>query len=286
VSSPPIPTDVQLYWPTLQAINALGGSATIREIEAKVAEIEGFSEDQLSVLHRGGPQTEINYRLAWARTYLKAARALENSARGVWAITDEGRGLTEPDMQNVPPRARLALEESRRARKARREREDADELDGETADWRDQLLETLQSISPAGFERLAQRLLREAGFISVEVKGRSGDGGIDGVGVLRLSLMSFPVFFQCKRYGGSVGPGVVRDFRGAMAGRGDKGILITTGTFTRDAANEARRDGAPPIDLVDGEQLCDLLKEYGLGVTVEKVESEQVTIHPQWYGDL
>ena len=83
------------------------------------------------------------------------------------------------------------------------------------------------AMDPAGFERLAQRLLREADFISVNVTGRSGDGGIDGLGIYRLSLLRFPVFFQCKRYRGSIGSSAVRDFRGAMAGRGDKGLLIT-----------------------------------------------------------
>ena len=114
-----------------------------------------------------------------------------------------------------------------------------------------QLLQSLMAMEPAGFERLAQRLLREADFISVNVTGRSGDGGIDGLGIYRLSLLSFPVFFQCKRYRGSVGSGAVRDFRGAMAGRGDKGLLITTGTFTADAKAESTRDGAPPVDLND-----------------------------------
>jgi Restriction endonuclease len=141
-------------------------------------------------------------------------------------------------------------------------------------------------MSPDGFERLAQRLLREAGFVSATVAGRSGDGGIDGLGICRLSLVSFPVFYQCKRYKGSVGASKVRDFRGAMACRGDKGLLITTGSFTGDAKAEATRDGAPPIDLVDGDRLCELLKVYDLGVrtTVRKVED--VTVEPSFWRDL
>jgi restriction system protein len=133
-------------------------------------------------------------------------------------------------------------------------------------------------MSPAAFERLTQRLLREAGFINVKVTGRSGDGGIDGLGVYRVSLVGFPVYFQCKRYRGSVGPGAVRDFRGAMAGRGNKGLLVTTGSFTADAKAEALRDGAPPIDLIDGDRLCDLLKEYRVGIRVETRVTEDVEI--------
>lgn len=143
--------------------------------------------------------------------------------------------------------------------------------------WREKLLTKLLSLSPAAFERLCQRLLRESGFVEVKVTGRSGDGGIDGVGIVRLGgLLGFPVLFQCKRYQGSVGPGVIRDFRGAMIGRADRGLVITTGRFSRDAKIEATRDGAPPIDLVDGEQLLDKLKDLHLGVTVKMVEHVSV----------
>ena len=136
------------------------------------------------------------------------------------------------------------------------------------------------------FERLAKRMLREADFDSVNVTGRSGDGGIDGLGVYRLGLVSFPVFFQCKRYRGSVGPAAVRDLRGAMSGRGDKGLLITTGSFTPDAKKEATRDGAPPIDLIDGERLCELLKRYDLGVRTEVRTVEDVSVEQSFFTDI
>ncbi len=278
-----IPQYHQLMWPTLEAIQALGGSGTIAEIEAKVQEIENFSEEQQAVLHGDGPGTEINYRLAWARSYLKEVGALDNSARGVWSITDEGRRLTEADMDAIPANARASARARRQQQAAEPEEE---ESEVESSDWKTALLETLQELPADRFERLAQRLLREAGFISVQVTGRSGDGGIDGVGILRLSLMSFPMYFQCKKWRGSVGPDKVRDFRGAMAGRGDKGVLITTGTFTREAEREARREGATQIDLIDGEQLCELMKEYRLGLNVERVEMERVTIRPEWYAEV
>lgn len=153
--------------------------------------------------------------------------------------------------------------------------------------WRDELLATLLDMDPAAFERLVQRLLREAGFIQVEVTGRSGDGGIDGKGIMRLGgLLSFHVLFQCKRYRGSVSANQVRDFRGAMVGRADKGLLITTGNFTRDAMQEATRDGADPIDLVDGDKLLDLLNDFGLGVETKRIEVEQITIDHDWFQTL
>ena len=139
-------------------------------------------------------------------------------------------------------------------------------------------------IKADAFERLAQRILRESGFVKVEVTGRSGDGGIDGVGVLRLALLSFQVYFQCKKYKGSVSAGAIRDFRGAMVGRTDKGLFITTGTFTAEAKKEATRDGAPAIDLIDGDLLCDLLKNLKLGVSTKMVED--VTIDPEWFGKI
>ena len=235
-----VPQYHEMLWPALQAVAELGGSASIGEIVETVIKREGFSDAQQAVLHNNGPETEIGYRLAWARTYLKAMGLLTNSTRGVWALTDEGTALlTDPSTADDQRRERVRelwaahLIELRKARKAHGSRDpdeaDAEEPAGESS-WKEQLLGQLMSMPPDAFERLAQRLLREADFDSVNVTGKSGDGGIDGLGVYRLGLVSFPVFFQCKRYRGSVGPGAVRDFRGAMAGRGDKGLLITTGS--------------------------------------------------------
>jgi len=147
--------------------------------------------------------------------------------------------------------------------------------------WKDRLLSVLRGLQPDAFERLTQRLLREAGFVKVEITGRSGDGGIDGLGVLRVNLLSFQVLFQCKRYQGTVGAGAVRDFRGAMVGRSDKGLIITTGTFSTDAKREATRDGAPAIDLIDGDNLCDLLKTLKLVVSTELVE--RIVVQGDWF---
>ena len=146
------------------------------------------------------------------------------------------------------------------------------------------MLAALTKMPPDGFERLARLLLHEAGFVETRVTGRPGDGGIDGVGTYRLSLVSFPVFFQCKRYKGSVGEQEVRNFRGAMQGRGDRGLLITTGTFTRQAKTEANRDGAPPIDLINGSQLCDLLREHHVGVRTEV--REDVTVNANYFAQI
>jgi restriction system protein len=229
MATPNIPPYNQLLWPTLRAVRDLGHMAKLEEVDEKVIEQEDFTEDQLAVLHLDGPRSEIEYRLAWARTYLKGIGALDNPQRGVWVTTDLGKKYEEhqlePLRQEYLGKLRAARKEKRKAADEAGAGVDADVevADEETADWREELLGALLKMDPDAFEHLAKRLLRAAGFISANVTGRSGDGGIDGVGVYRLSLVSFPVFFQCKRYKGSVTPDKVRDFRGAMSGRGDKG---------------------------------------------------------------
>lgn len=285
-----VPDHSQLQWPTIEAVRALGGSGSIDEIVEKVFEQQDFTDQQQRVLHGDGPQTELAYRLAWARSYLKAMGLLINSRRGVWSLTEDGRSVTREETSRLYADVVVRLREEQRAkRQARQVNESAlgeDQPADDEPDWREQLLEVLMTIPPDAFERLSRRLLREAGFISAVVTGRSGDGGIDGLGVYRMSLVSFPVFFQSKRYRGSVGPSAVRDFRGAMTGRGDKGLLITTGTFTGDAKAEATRDGAPPVDLIDGQRLCDLLKEYELGVRTETRVVEDVSVEKDFFKEL
>lgn len=286
-----IPPYKDLLWPVLTAVRALGGVAEPSEIDERVIETEGFSEDQLAVLHKAGPRTEIEYRMAWARTYLKGMNALANPARGTWVATDLGREMLEWEIEHHRKDYLARLAETRKQRaKAAQEAGAEVEVGGESHDdemddWREELLQVLLKMTPTGFEHLAKRLLRAAGFINASVTGRSGDGGIDGVGVYRLSLVSFPVFFQCKRYKGAVGPEKVRDFRGAMQGRGDKGLLITTGSFTAEAKKEATRDGAPPIDLIDGEHLCDLLREHRLGVETTTRTIEEIQVRPDFFTD-
>lgn len=277
-----VPPYQDLLWPAVQAMRDLGDSGSIDEIIEKVLERENFSEAQQSVLHGDGPGTEIAYRLAWARSYLKGMGLAENSRRGVWSLTAEGRTVTQPEIE--PLRQKYLAETRKRRNKTGDEVPEASPDDAAPEEsWQDQLLDAVMKMEPAAFERLAQRLLREAGFTNTRVTGKSGDGGIDGVGVYRLSLVSFPVFFQCKRYVGSVGSGAVRDFRGAMTGRGDKGLLITTGTFTADAKVEAARDGAPPLDLIDGARLCELLKEFDTGVTTRIRQVEDVSVDTTFF---
>lgn len=274
-----------LVWPTVLAIREKGGSASIEEIEDSVSRRMNLSDEALAAPHTKGSRTEFQYRLAWVRTYLKKIGALNNSARAVWSLTDYGDKITEVEARDVFRRVNAEARANEEDHDASSEPEEANvAVPAENASWVDRLLEIVGSISPDAFERLAQRLLRESGFTKVEVTGKSGDGGIDGVGILRMNLVSFQVSFQCKRWKGSVGASTVRDFRGAMVGRADKGLIITTGTFTADARREATRDGAPAIDLIDGETLCELLKERRLGVNVRMVE--EIELAPGFFTSI
>ena len=266
-----LPTVEDLLWPTLEVLKKQGGSASVQELSENVTSELALADEILREPHGSGPKSEVDYRAAWARTHLKRIGAVENTSRGVWAITEAGRRIQEEQVRDRVRKARKAFK--KRGLDPKPDGGDGgDGGDLEENGWKRSLLDTIRRIAPDAFERLCQRILRESGFIKVVVTGRSGDGGIDGAGVLRINLLSFHVRFQCKRYAGMVGAPEIRDFRGAMVGRADKGLFMTTGGFTKDAQREAVRDGAPAIDLIDGTDICDLLKEHGLGVSTETVE--------------
>lgn len=289
-SNSQMPKYHELMNPLLEALHELGGSGSIEEIAQKVAELSDLPEDLLNIPHNPekSSQTEIEYRLAWARTYLKKYGLLDNSNRGIWLIVSDKRDVKSIDPQEVVKTVRAEHKKQKQTNEKEKAAEDDTdfEIPEETESWRSILHHVLiHDLSPDAFERLSKRLLRESGFIQVEVTGRSGDGGIDGKGIMRLSgSLSFHVIFQCKKYQGSVTASDIRDFRGAMIGRADKGLFITTGTFTRDAIREATRDGAPPIDLIDGDQLADKLKELGLDLKKEMVE--KISVDTEWFKSI
>ena len=243
---------------TIHALVALGGSGSIEEIRERVIELLAVPDEVANLPYttkRGNVdgRTELEYNLAWARTYLGQMGYLENSSRGVWSLTANA----------ADPNAIMDL---------RFKKGTISDLQKQN-DWKQDLLKLLcETMHPSAFERLVQRMLRETGFVQVEVTGRTGDGGIDGKGIAKINgILSFHVVFQCKRYAGSVGSAEIRNFRGAMQGRADKGLFITTGYFTRASA----------IDLVNGDKLAEKLKTLGLGVKVDYIES--ITLQPEWF---
>lgn len=283
--SDPLPKYHEFMLPTLKALDALGGSGSVDEIQDRVISITQLNPVQLELTYATSGAAIAQDRMSWARSWMKHGGFVASGGRAVWVLTDLGREALDWTPNQI--RARCQAEfKAKQAEKTASQAETKASSEDIEKDWTDSLLTCLKNIEPAAFERLSQRILRESGFVKVEVTGKSGDGGIDGTGVLRMNLISFQVLFQCKRYSGSVGSGAVRDFRGAMQGRADKGLIITTGTFTPDARKEATRDGAPAIDLIDGEALCYLLKDLNLGVNVREIRTEEITIIDEFFGKI
>lgn len=276
------PTQIELIEPVFTALRSLGGSANISEIRDKVIEMLQLTDEIVDEPHKGSAsqQTELEYQLAWARTRLKAFGAITNSQRGVWMITPQFSDkdtVSKTDVVEFIKKQRLANKTPSEA-KALAEDDDPTndnvEIPEELEPWRTELAETLHSMNPYAFERLAMLLLRECGFSQVSVTKKSGDGGIDGTGKLRINgIFSFNVAFQCKRFIGSVSAGDIRDFRGSLTTDIEKGVFITTGTFTKAARDEASNAGKQQIDLIDGEEFINKLIEYRLGVR-EKIVYE------------
>jgi restriction system protein len=254
--------------PVLQAIREPGGSGRPDEVRTVIARNLRISDAEQSEPLPSGVQTRFENQVHWARFYLAKAGYIDSSQRGVWTLTEKGRSLGEVTPEEIRRIIREVSEQTKpEGDGGQRGPAQADGAPPAVIDYREELARTLQALPAAGFERFCQRLLRESGFQEVTITGRSGDGGIDGIGMLQVNaLVSFKVLFQCKKFAGSVTPSHVRDFRAAMTGRADKGIIITTGSFTSDARKEAVRDGAPPIELVDGEKLASMMEKLELGL--------------------
>lgn len=271
------PQFVRFFGPLLEVLRDLGGSARAGEAtDAVIEKLEISEEEQAETLKNG--ESRVRNQIAWARFYLAKEELIDSSQRGVWTLTERGLDtyLSPDQSYKIFREIHKGYQDDRDAKTTggsplpTETGTDPEEATQPT-DHRGALLAILRGLHPNGFERICQRLLRESGFEQVTVTGRSGDGGIDGVGLLEVNpFVSFKVLFQCKRYSGNVSSSQIRDFRGAMLGRADKGLVITTGGFTLDAKKEARRDGAPPIELVDGEKLVDMFERLELGLRPRK----------------
>ncbi|MDF2448077.1 MAG: restriction endonuclease [Bacteroidota bacterium] len=261
--------------PVVKTLKDMGGAGVTSEVIDSVIEKLKIPESEVEQTIPSG-QSRVKNRIQWARMYLTKAGYIDSKVRGTWKLTDKGLGsnLSEKDVMELykTVQASFSVKNSTVKKTSPENKIMEEEYSTEEEEHSYNLLSVIQSLSPDGFERICKRLLTECGFQNVQVTGKSGDNGIDGIGLLEINdLVSFKVLFQCKRYKESVGPGQVRDFRGAMQGRADKGIILTTGRFTKEARNEAIRDGVPPIELVDGEKLVDLFEKFELGLKPKTV---------------
>lgn len=264
-----VPTYASLVEATFCALKELGGSGKNSEINAKAVELLKLSDAVLAIPHlNSSSMSEVDYRLAWARTLLKNHGAVENSARSVWSITAAFSNVEKVDGGFIEKNCRKKTTASAPAATPEQEMEEAGiEVPEEVRPWRKKLHNVLVNMNPYSFEKLTQRLLRECGFEDVHVTKKSGDGGIDGTGKLKINgIFSFNIAFQCKRYQGSVGAAEIRDFRGSLTTDIEKGVFITTGSFSKPAILEASMPGKHQIDLMDGEEFITKLAEYGIGV--------------------
>lgn len=263
---------------TFEGLKALGGSGKNDEINKKVAELLNLSDEICSIPHQSNPNlSEVNYRLAWARTLLKNYGAIENSARAVWCITIpfsdkksvNGNYIEKNYRKKQKPEEITNNTAELQELQMELQTEEFDtEIPEEIKPWRKKLYHILVNMNPYAFERLTQRLLRECGFDDVHVTKKSGDGGIDGTGKLKINeILSLHVAFQCKRYHGVVGAPEIRNFRGSLTTNIEKGIFITTGSFSKQAIEEASTPGKQQIELIDGENFISKLAKFEIGVT-------------------
>ena len=265
-----IPRADKLINPVFTALKELGGSGSNEEILRKIISNLNLPDEVVDIPHKGNPnKTELMYQSDWARTYLKKFGVIDNSARAVWAIRPEYVGVGTLNEKEVVAAGRAGKpnKTDEFVPEDDDQSNDYEEYPDELKPWREKLSDILHNMDPYGFERLTQRVLRECGFTQVEVTKKSGDGGIDGTGKLRINgIFSFNVAFQCKRYKGLVGAAEIRDFRGSLTTDIEKGVLITTGTFSKAAKEEATNPGKQQIDLIDGEEFISKIAEYGIGV--------------------
>ena len=274
-----VPDHADLMYPTLAAIDQFGGSATNRQLEERVPRILGITDRQMAVVYRG--RSKVFYLMQWARTYLGWVGAIDNPARGVWSLTPEGYKYLRMDPGDADRQLRQKEQEIRDAAKGIGKKTKG--VSGtKSRDWRSNLLTILEEMEPVVYEKLMLKLLGELGFDDLERTRWMKDGEVEGVG--KMSVPKLSVYIQCKRYTAAVGPGAIRRFRAAMAGRGDRGLFITTGFFSDEAQTEAARM-TPDVDLVDGTQLCDLLKKHRLGVAAEERVVEDVTLDEDFFTD-
>lgn len=276
-----VPRYSRLITPTFNALRSLGGSGSIEEILNQVIADLSIPDEVADIPHQGNANmSELQYQLAWARTYMKNYGILENSSRSIWSIKPDFihvESLNDKEIiasvikQRGEKKKDGSIEQSDKSIGNKLEDDGLEnnelEYPDEAKPWRIRLAEILQNMDPYGFERLTQRVLRECGFTQVEVTKKSGDGGIDGTGKLKINgIFSFNVAFQCKRYSGLVGAGAIRDFRGSLTTDIEKGVLITTGLFSKAAKEEASNPGKQQIDLIDGEEFINKIAEFGIGV--------------------
>jgi restriction system protein len=265
----------QWMGPLLDALRLLGGSGSPSDVSNQIAETLKLPESKLSETIKSGT-SKFHNQVCWARQYLVWEGYLDASIRGIWKLTKLGehRHISNDEARTIFLKW-VEINALKRKKKAEAEAEEEienEEIDDNssiTVDYKQQVIEYLRTMSPKNFERFCLLMLRINNFENLKLTGGSHDDGIDGMAILRVNpFVSFRVIFQAKRYkaGNNISRAQIGDFRNAMIGRADKGIFITTSKFTQEAEKEANREGAPPIELVDSDQLIKMIELSSLGL--------------------
>jgi restriction system protein len=283
---------VKWFGPILDALRALGGSATPKEITQWIGEHLNISEKILSERYEKSGVLKFPNQLAWARQYLVWEELLASSKRGIWALSPKGwdtklDGVKSHEIFLKWVKIQADLREGKQSETNVEEiiaNQEENEPDGSNSKLQISLIEVLQNLSPTGFEHLCGRLLREYDFENIEISQQSHDGGIDGYATLKLNpFVNMSVYFQCKRYAGTVPTEKVQAFIGVMETNKrsvEKGLLITTGSFAK-AALDIEKNNIK-LELIDGEKLVEMFEEVELGVKPKTIYEPDMTFFEQY----
>jgi restriction system protein len=264
--------------PVLTSLQSNGGAGNSSDIIDQIISVLKITEEELEETTTNG-QSRVKNQIQWARFYLFKSGLIDNAQRGIWRLTKEGldKKLNDEDVYLLFKEVQNSVKKSTSSETIIKE-QSFEITPTEDEEHNSTLISIIQNLTPTGFEKLCKRLLTEIGINEIHITGGSGDQGIEGKGIVKLNdVVSLNIVFQCKRYKETVSPHHVRDFRGAMQGRGEKGLIITTGRFTKEAKNEANREGVTPIELIDGDRLVELFEKYQLGlkpITIFEIDSD------------
>lgn len=286
----PVPDFQSLMLPLL-ILCADGQEHSKRDIVPALATEFGLTQADLEELLPTGRQGKFDNRVGWAKSYLKQAGLLETTGRGLFRITDRGRQVLKEAPQRVDVKYLERFPEYQAFKARTRERaqvvESAAENAGTTPEemlesgyqqlrstLANDILQLVQSLSPAFFERLVMQLLLGMGYGGTredagQVVGKSGDGGIDGI-INEDRLGLDVIYIQAKRWEGDVGRPEIQKFVGALAGnKASKGVFITTSGFTKEARAYAGQVNSKVV-LIDGTMLAELMIDYNIGVSTRE----------------
>lgn len=264
--------DAVAYIPRiLAALRQMDGIAKAAAVKEAVVATMAEQHVRVDETQLQSGQTKYLNDMQWARMYLVNAELLEPVAvagHGVWKLTDKGWQVrldaqTALDIYNATAKKTKKVTDTTPA-------PDDDGQPELIQSWEAQLKNILTSLPHEGFERLCAQIMTKNGLHATKVTGQSGDGGIDGEGLMALDksgLVSVRVAWQCKRFKeGPIRAGMIRDFRGALDHATNHGIVFATCAFTADAVQDAAMPGKKLIRLVDLKALIDMLGEMELGV--------------------